>query len=126
MIVEVSDVLIWSMVETGVGISAGSAPALRPLLRSISFFGSSQDSLGKPSEVERGRGLSTYAMEPIGGSRNLGFVSARCSRGPMKEESESMKDILRDERVLITSTIVMEDHPRRSHFRHASPQIVSP
>lgn len=110
---DVADVVIWSLVEVGLGICAGSAPALRPLLRGVPLFHSSHGSAGKESGMDRARSPSILNLVALG---NQGRVSVRCSTAPQHGDSESTKGFMRDEGVMITSEVVVRQGQRHSHY----------
>ncbi|OJD29105.1 cation-transporting atpase 4 [Diplodia corticola] len=46
-----ANIAVWSIIESGIGLVAGSLPALRPLLRFIPFFGSSLSHSGPSKDA---------------------------------------------------------------------------
>jgi hypothetical protein len=47
--VKVSNVVLWSIIETGIAIIVGSIPSLKPLVKSIPFFGTHHSRSGRKS-----------------------------------------------------------------------------
>ncbi|CAI7612795.1 unnamed protein product [Penicillium glandicola] len=91
-------IAIWSNVEAGLGITAGSLATLRPLLRK--FTGSRSDqyySSGFPG------GRSRSASRPLGGSENRPF--------PLN----SLDDSLRPDKLAVTVTTIKGQRDQRDH-----------
>lgn len=92
------------MIESGLGIVAGSAPALRTLLRVFPMFGTTERTDNPKLAQGRARGLVT-----IGSARTRGVAMAQitsCDR----EDNESAEQGERrsDDGILVTSQIVVD------------------
>ncbi|KAI3395256.1 hypothetical protein diail_1609 [Diaporthe ilicicola] len=99
---------LWSVVEEGIGICAGSMPTLRPLL-SLSVFGGSTNASGNPSRggtlplssanhLQQGeQGGSVMRMESMRSPRE----SKNKPRG--STDDDSLKHILKETRVTVTA-----------------------
>lgn len=99
---------LWSVIEEGIGITAGSMPALRPIL-SLSFFnqfsrggsgGSGARTLrstGNGMHMDRGQGPDGVKMDTMRSKR-----SVKCNND-VSGDGESQKYILKETQVSITA-----------------------
>lgn len=110
---------LWSVVEEGIGICAGSMPTLRPLL-SLSIFGGSTNAskdpshgtlpLSAPHHRNQGDQNDAVKMETMRSPR----TSKNKHRG--STDDESVKHILKETRVTVTAeTYNSSDDPWARH-----------
>ncbi|EOD52135.1 putative cation-transporting atpase 4 protein [Neofusicoccum parvum UCRNP2] len=133
----IANIALWSIIESGTGIIAGSLPSLRPLLRYVPFFGESfagssnkrsgmgGGAGGRSTSARRSHKLDTYRLESGngGGSGGMkGFVQTACEAGKRNWEelsdAESQKYILKESHVTVTNEAVGDD-AHRSHVVYA-------
>lgn len=96
-------VALWSMIELGLGLSAGSAAALRPLLRLISG-GSLQSSTTTKNYVRhRSNAIDTFATN-IGNDVSL-QVMVKGGKAPSVGDAESQKAIIGEAAISIRSDV---------------------
>lgn len=104
---------LWSVVEEGIGICAGSMPTLRPLL-SLSVFGGSTNASKDPS---RGGTLPLSASNHLNQGEQgdaVGMETMRTSKNKQRVSSDddSFKHILKETRVTVTAeTYNVDDDP---------------
>ncbi|KAM3070181.1 hypothetical protein ACMFMG_003780 [Clarireedia jacksonii] len=98
-----ADIAIWSLIEEGVGICAGSLPALRPLL-SLSIFGSATDSSNSHSAATSNRLQSTKRSDI-----NLDTFDQLGDASDVETDVESQKHILKETKVIVTSNNMTEE-----------------
>lgn len=97
---------LWSVVEEGIGICAGSMPTLKPLL-SLSIFGGSTNASHDPSRgtlplnesnhLKQGEEGDAVKMETMRSPR----ISKNKQRG--SSDDDSLKHILKETRVTVTA-----------------------
>lgn len=97
---------LWSVVEEGIGICAGSMPTLKPLL-SLSIFGGSTNASNDPSRgtlplsafnhLNQGEQRQAVKMETVRSPRD----SKNKQRG--STDDDSLKHILKETRVTVTA-----------------------
>lgn len=97
---------LWSVVEEGIGICAGSMPTLKPLL-SLSIFGGSTNASHDPShgtlplsasnQLKQGEHTDAVRMETMRSPRK----STNKQRG--SSDDDSLKHILKETRVTVTA-----------------------
>ncbi|KUI64224.1 hypothetical protein VM1G_11005 [Cytospora mali] len=99
---------LWSVVEEGIGITAGSMPALRPVL-SLSFFnrfsrsGSGGSGAGTLRSSANGlQGRSQHTGDAVGMNTLRSHRNTR-SKSEVSGDSESQKYILKETQVSITA-----------------------
>lgn len=104
-LLESGKIAIWTVVELAIGIFAGSAPALRPLLRYLPFISNrgTDDSAsgggkglsgGTGGNMGHGQSGRNIKMDTFGGSGKLGS-SARKPKDPdVMEDGDSQEYIL--------------------------------
>jgi hypothetical protein len=104
-------IAMWSVVELGVGLSAGSAAALRPLLRLISS-GSLQHSTQTRYAGNQFRTIEDTAT-PTGKDVSLRILVKGCE-APSAGEADSQKGILDDEAIFVHSEVhIVEEFVRQ-------------
>lgn len=104
----VSQIAIWSIIESGIGIIAGSMATLRPLLQYIPFLSSTFNSSSSKSKKTKQRGQS-YKLDSLRAS-HAGVLQTKCHAGRdefgFDSESASQKAILHrsTEKAILHST----------------------
>lgn len=97
---------LWSVVEEGIGICAGSMPTLRPLL-SLSIFGGSTNASDDPSRGTLPLSASNHLKQGDQGDamRMEAMRSPRQSRNKARSstDDDSVKHILKETRVTVTA-----------------------
>jgi len=91
--VKVSNVVLWSVIETGIAIIVGSIPSLKPLVKSISFFGSHHSH----SPRKGSRPLSdfqSYALRSTTPYNHKTHISCPKTKDLDLEDGDSMRDSL--------------------------------
>lgn len=97
---------LWSVVEEGIGICAGSMPTLRPLL-SLSIFGGSTNASNDPSRGTLPLSASNHLKQ--GDQRDAVRMetmrSPRTSKGRPRgsTDDDSLKHILKETQVTVTA-----------------------
>lgn len=97
---------LWSVVEEGIGICAGSMPTLRPLL-SLSIFGGSTNASDDPSHGT----LPLSALNHLNHGEQRDAVKMETMRSPRTSrnkqrsstDDDSVKHILKETRVTVTA-----------------------
>ncbi|KAB2571478.1 hypothetical protein DBV05_g9844 [Lasiodiplodia theobromae] len=113
----IANIAIWSIVESGIGLIAGSLPALRPLLRYVPFLGG--DSGAGSSDRTRSRALSgalTFRRSrnkletPHTGAEAGGSTTCEAGKRSWLElsDAESQKYILKESHVAVTNVAVAD------------------
>ncbi|KAI1869656.1 uncharacterized protein JN550_005637 [Neoarthrinium moseri] len=112
----IANIAIWSIVESGLGIVAGSMATLRPLLKYIPFLrtlSSSGDS--KSKSKSRSKKTSRFGLRYNQNSIRMdevGDVKTTCRAGENGwdncSDDASQKHILRDTTIVVTSHVVQE------------------
>lgn len=91
--VKVSNVVLWSVIETGIAIIVGSIPSLKPLVKSISFFGTHHSH----SPRKGSRPLSdfqSYALRSTTPYNHKTHISCPKTKDLDLEDGDSMRDSL--------------------------------
>lgn len=111
-IVKVSNVVLWSIIETGIAIIVGSIPSLKPLVKSIPFFGShhSQPDRKSLNPLDDYQSFALRSMSRHGHHKT--HISGKASKD--LEEDDSMKDMLTDDPdiILVRSEVQVEEGAR--------------
>ncbi|KAK9424291.1 hypothetical protein SUNI508_13744 [Seiridium unicorne] len=106
----IANIALWSIVESGIGIVAGSLATLRPLLKYIPFMQNTSNSDASKSNKTKQRGQS-YKLDSLGRSGN-GVLQATCRGGRNESddmsESASQKGILEDSKIRVTKHVTQE------------------
>ena len=93
-----ANMAIWSMVESGLGIIAGSLPTLRPLLKHIHFFHSEPSGPTRSSNMPRQ--FENHSMQVFGNSGNRTHIKGGDfdSDWERLSDSESQRNIIQKEK----------------------------
>lgn len=105
----------WSLMEEGIGIVAGSLPALRPLLSLRVGFSSS---LNTPGAATSGRSEPLHNSKKHGRSRSAVLMDTFQTLGDGEAEDEhddgdSQKNIVKETKYSVTSTKVAVSEEER-------------
>lgn len=96
--------MIWSIIEDLIAITIGSVPSLKPLfvrLKWISGIASQRRHGKKSGGYENGE---SYDMNSVNKSKNTTRVTAT-----LVEESDSVKDLVGEEGIVVSSELRQED-----------------
>ncbi|KAI5212403.1 hypothetical protein AUEXF2481DRAFT_254676 [Aureobasidium subglaciale EXF-2481] len=110
---KVSNVVLWSIIETGIAIIVGSIPSLKPLVKSIPFFGSHRSRLETKS-LTRLDDFQSFAMRSAGPQNHKTHISGASAKDRDPDEEDSMKDSLMNDPgiILVRSEIQVEEGSR--------------
>ncbi|KAK7706855.1 hypothetical protein SLS57_009526 [Botryosphaeria dothidea] len=105
----IANIAVWSIIESGTGLIAGSLPALRPLLRYIPYFAErsrgSDDKSGPSGRhtYRRSHKLDTLRIH----NENGGLTTCEAGKRNWEElsDAESQKYILKESHVTVTSEV---------------------
>ncbi|KAK6063098.1 cation-transporting atpase 4 [Seiridium cupressi] len=116
----IADIAIWSVVESGIGIIAGSAPALRPLLKYIPFIGDTTSNRTPGTGGPSG---------PTGASYKMDTYRFKTSNAPQTSieggnhgwdqlsDADSQRYILKENEIKVTKEVVMDvNHDSKSYL----------
>ncbi|TIA30875.1 hypothetical protein D6C79_09565 [Aureobasidium pullulans] len=109
---KVSNVVLWSIIETGIAIIVGSIPSLKPLVKSIPFFGSHHSQPDRKS-FNPLDDYQSFALRSMGRhGHHKTHISGKASKD--LEEDDSMKDMLTDDPdiILVRSEVQVEEGAR--------------
>jgi hypothetical protein len=111
--VKVSNVVLWSIIETGIAIIVGSIPSLKPLVKSISFFGSHHSQSGKKS-LRPNSDFQSYALRSTAPYNHNTHISCPSAKDHDEEDNDSMKDSLMHDPdiILVRSEVQVEEASR--------------
>lgn len=116
----VAKIAVWSIVEEGIGITAGSMPMLRPLLRYISFLSSggrtsneAADSQGFRSTGRRTR--RTTELDTINGAG-----ATEVGRVDKHSDGDSQRHILKETEFTITTESYQGPEQRSWNYNRIS------
>ncbi|KAI4602327.1 hypothetical protein KJ359_009567 [Pestalotiopsis sp. 9143b] len=106
----VADIAIWSVVESGIGIIAGSAPSLRPLLKYIPFLGDTSSNrtpgTGGPSGAAGASyKLDTYRFKNSNAPHTL--IQAGDNGWDRLSDTESQRHILKESGIKVTKDVTL-------------------
>ncbi|CAD0114883.1 unnamed protein product [Aureobasidium uvarum] len=108
-----SNVVLWSIIETGIAIIVGSIPSLKPLVKSIAFFGthhtrSEKRTLNPHSEHQ------SFAMRSPAPYNHKTQISCPSVKDRNSRDNDSMKDSLMNDPdiILVRSEIQVEEGSR--------------
>lgn len=115
---KISDIVIWSMVECALGIMAGSASTLKPLVRRVvSKFGSSKGySTNAPKNQYNLRDLT---MPSVSNYNTTKITTNR--RNVDHDDSDSQKDMITNNGIMVATEVDLEeeyDGGSRSSKKH--------
>lgn len=96
-------VALWSTIELGLGLGAGSAAALRPLLRLISSGSLQSSSTSKNYVKRRSNAIDTFATD-TGNDVSL-QVMVKGGKAPSVGDAESQKAIIGEAAISIRSDV---------------------
>ncbi|KAI4749614.1 hypothetical protein E4T50_00167 [Aureobasidium sp. EXF-12298] len=110
---KVSNVVLWSIIETGIAIIVGSIPSLKPLVKSIPFFGS-HHSRSERKSLNLRSGIQSYALRSTAPQGHRTHISCPSAKDRDKEDGESMKDSLISDPgiILVRSEVQVEEGSR--------------
>ena len=101
-------VALWSTIELGIGLTAGSAAALRPLLRLISGGSLQSPSTSKNNVKHRSNAIDTFATDTFatdtGNDVSL-QVMVKGGKVPSVGDAESQKAIIGEAAISIRSDV---------------------
>ncbi|KAI0156828.1 hypothetical protein GGR57DRAFT_511177 [Xylariaceae sp. FL1272] len=106
----IANIAIWSIVESGIGLIAGSMPALRPLLRHIAFFGSSSYVVSSSGRGKGTRDRKSHKLVTLRGlGTNNGTTTVEAGRRSWEEisDAESQKGILDINNITVKTDFVV-------------------
>lgn len=110
---KVSNVVLWSIIETGIAIIVGSIPSLKPLVKSIPFFGSHHSRADRKSLNPLDE-YQSYALRSSAPHGHKTLISCPSAKDRDKEDEESMKDSLINDPgiILVRSEVQVEEGSR--------------
>ncbi|KAK6000055.1 hypothetical protein QM012_004043 [Aureobasidium pullulans] len=110
---KVSNVVLWSIIETGIAIIVGSIPSLKPLVKSISFFGSHHSRTDRKSLHPR-NDYQSYALRSPAPHGHKTQISCPSAKDRDTEDGQSMKDSLMNDPdiILVRSEVQVEEGSR--------------
>ncbi|KAI5240295.1 hypothetical protein E4T43_06161 [Aureobasidium subglaciale] len=107
-----SDLMIWSIIEDLIAITIGSVPSLKPLFARFKFMSSVSSTRRAGKKTGEYQNCESYNMHAQSKSKNQTRVITTAA-----EESESMKDLVREEGITISQEFRHEEeyeyHDRR-------------
>ncbi|ETS82339.1 hypothetical protein PFICI_04215 [Pestalotiopsis fici W106-1] len=102
----VADIAIWSVVESGIGIIAGSAPALRPLLKYIPFLGDTSSNRTPGTGGPSGAAGASYKLNTFKNSNApKTLVQVGDNGWDRLSDTESQRYILKDNGIKVTRDV---------------------
>ena len=114
----VANIALWSVVELGSGLIAGSMATLRPLFKFIPFLRSSRSGSGKGASAPHGYGNRSHKLETFGTGRGTNPGYRTLTEGGKSEErgsdGDSQRHILKETEVTIT-TDELSSVPQTGH-----------
>ncbi|KAG9959927.1 hypothetical protein KCU61_g7062, partial [Aureobasidium melanogenum] len=110
---KVSNVVLWSIIETGIAIIVGSIPSLKPLVKSIPFFGSHHSRSDRKSIHPRDE-YQSYALRSTAPHGHETHITCPSAKDRDAEDGDSIKDSLISdpEIILVRSEVQVEDGSR--------------
>ncbi|KEQ98749.1 hypothetical protein AUEXF2481DRAFT_1584 [Aureobasidium subglaciale EXF-2481] len=99
-----SDLMIWSIIEDLIAITIGSVPSLKPLVARFKFMSSVSSTRRAGKKTGEYQNCESYNMHTQSKSKNQTRVITTAA-----EESESMKDLVREEGITISQEFRHEE-----------------
>jgi hypothetical protein len=91
--VKVSNVVLWSIIETGIAIIVGSIPSLKPLVKSIPFFGTHHSRSGRKSRNPQSD-FQSFGLRSTAPYNHNTQISGPSAKDRDVGDDDSMKDSL--------------------------------
>lgn len=121
----IANIAIWSIIESGTGLIAGSLPALRPLLKYVPFLGGESgagssdrtksagvkaSASGGGITFRRSRHTSRHKLDVLNPNPGGGLTTCEAGKRNWEElsDAESQKYILKESEVAVTHVAVAD------------------